>query len=368
VLSLNVAHFITGGETGGSKKHVITLLQKLHCEKVCLILLQEGEFADEARAAGIWVEVFPQRSRYDVRVIARIAAFLRKHDFHILHTHGPRANLFGVRLRRSGQHIWVTTIHSDPTLDFMAGGLRGRIFTALSLFALRRVDHYFAVSERFKQKIASFGIDSRKITTIYNGIDYATPLERDCELRHALGYADSDFVMLSVGRLHPIKGHHELLLAMAELKNSVSIRLIVVGDGPYREEIKQFVEELGLQQNVQLLGYRTDIRELYSMCDIGLLTSYSESFPFVMLEPANESKPIISTDVGGVSELIIDPSYGWVIPPRDVDAIRNAILEAYEDYKNGDLAKKGAAFRERATTYYSLDKLAAITLETYTAL
>lgn len=365
---MKVAHLISGGETGGSRKHVITLLEKLKKEQICLILLQDGDFAQEARAAGIWVEVFAQKNRYDLRVLKRVATFLKEQSFSILHTHGPRSNLFGIVLKTIVGMEWVTTVHSDPQLDFIRGGLRGTIFTKLSKFALRKMDHYFAVTEAFRQKMIALGISSNKITTIYNGIDYSEPLSREVTLRTSLGYSDQDFVMVIVARLHPIKGHHELFAAMAGLQAYKHIKLLVVGDGPSREVLIDQVNRLGISDRVQLVGFRKDIRALFSISDVGLLTSYSESFPLVMLECANEGRTMIGTDVGGVKELVADPSLGWVVPPKDVEALRNAILQAYAKFQADQLIVMGENLRERASSLFALDKLAEDTLRTYEAI
>jgi glycosyltransferase involved in cell wall biosynthesis len=367
-LTLKIAHLITGGETGGSKKHVISLLQKWKNEEVCLILLQEGSFADEARKAGLWVEVFTQQSRYDVRILLRISRFLREQSFQILHTHGPRANFFGIFLKARGTFTWVTTVHSDPSLDFIGVGFSGKVFTSLNLFALRRADHYFAITNFFKQKLLSFGITPDRITIVYNGIDYGLPKVTDFELKQSLNFSPDDFVLLIVGRLHPIKGHRELFEAIAQLPDKKNVKVLVVGDGPIRSELLAFSKTLGLGESVHFLGHRTDIQELYSISDVGLLTSYSESFPLVMLECANEAKPMIATDVGGVRELLVDDTYGWVIPSRSAVAIRDAIVDAMESKKSNTLANKGAALRERAMAHFSLQSLADATMNTYSSL
>ena len=354
---MKVLHVISGGETGGSRKHVITLLEQFSRESVCLAVFQDGPFAEEARQQGIRVEVFSQKSRYDLSVLSRLKSFINEEKFDIVHSHGPRANLFMSFLKNKIDAIWVTTIHSDPKLDFMKGGLKGKVFTKLNLHALRKIDVFFAVSERFKENLIEFGIPAEKIYTIYNGINFTKPLNRDGSLQKDLNLSDDDFVMTMVARLHPIKGHDIVFQAMKQLQNE-RLQLVLVGDGPIRQEIEDKVEELQLQNQVHFLGFRRDVDKIYSNSNIALLASHSESFPLALLEAANQKLPLISTDVGGVRQLITSGKYGWVVPVNDSEAYAEAIEAAYNEYEQGKLAQKGEDLYTFSSGHFSLKALA----------
>ncbi|MGM9924959.1 MAG: glycosyltransferase [Bacillus sp. (in: firmicutes)] len=352
-----VLHVISGGETGGSRKHVTTLLEQFPAESVCLLVFQDGPLAQEARQKGIRVEMLPQSSRYDLRIINKLASFINNERFDIVHSHGPRANLFLSFIKKKIRAVWVTTIHSDPTLDFMKGGLKGRIFTALNLQALKKIDFFFAVSERFKDNLIQLGIPSSIIHPIYNGIHFTEPLQADGALQKELGLSEDDFVMTMVARLHPIKGHDMVLEALKKLDNP-HIHLVLVGDGPIRSEIEELARNLNLQKNVHFLGFRRDVDHIYSNSHIALLASHSESFPLALLEAANQKLPLISTDVGGVKQLITSKAYGWVVPVGNGDSYREAIEEAYGEYRNGTLEPKGEELFRYASTHFSLKALA----------
>lgn len=354
---MKVLHVISGGETGGSRKHVITLLEQFPRDSVCLLVFQDGSFAEEARQHGIRVEVFSQKSRYDLSVLSKMKNFINNEGFDIVHSHGPRANLFMSFLKSKINAIWITTIHSDPKLDFMKGGLKGKIFTKLNLYAIRKIDVFFAVSERFKENLIQFGIPAEKIHTIYNGIDFTEPLQRDGSLQKELHLSANDFVMTMVARLHPIKGHDIVLQAMKKLQND-RLQLVLVGDGPIRKEMEDLVEELQLQKQVHFLGFRRDIDKIYSNSHIALLASHSESFPLALLEAANQKLPLISTDVGGVKQLITSEKYGWVVPVNDSAAYAEAIAAAFNDYEHNKLAGKGEELYEFSSSHFSLKSLA----------
>jgi L-malate glycosyltransferase len=359
---LKVLHVISGGETGGSRKHVVTLLSKFPKEKATLVVFQEGKLAKEAREHHIDVRLLPQSSRYDLSVLRKLVELIQHGRYDLLHTHGPRANLYGALIRRKIKIPWMTTIHSDPCLDFMKSGLKGFLFTRLNLWALKKIDYFFAVSEQFKENLVAFGIPKERIKTIYNGIDFNETSPDYLLRRTDIGVSEDDFVIAMVARLHPIKGHALVFEAIRSLPHR-DIQLLVVGDGPLEQELKEKALELGIENQVKFLGFRSDIAAIYSLSDVALMASYSESFPLALLEAANERVPVISTDVGGVGQLIVSREMGWVVPVGDSAALAAAIKEARE--KKPQLKQMGQSLYEYASSHFSLNRLYEETIITY---
>ncbi|KMY55634.1 glycosyl transferase [Bacillus sp. FJAT-27231] len=364
---MKVLHFITGAETGGSRKHVITLLEQFAQDEVTLAVMQEGPFAEEARQKGIRTEVFSQSSRYDLSILKKIVQFIQKEKFDILHTHGPRANLFGIYIKKKTGIQWVTTVHSDPALDFVKSGLKGRLFTTLSMYAIRKMDAYFAVSERFKQNLVKLGIDASKIQTVYNGIHFTKETAQPIP-RNELGVTDEDFVMAMVARLHPIKGHTIVFEAMKQIEEEKRPHLLLVGDGPIKDELEKEVERLQLNSHVHFLGFRSDVDQIYTASDLALLASYSESFPLALLEAANQHVPIVTTDVGGVKELVENGKTGWIVPVKSTAGYTEALRKAIECKDAGELTEMGDKLYHFASQHFSLEKLKKATKDLYTQL
>ncbi|GAA0315577.1 glycosyltransferase family 4 protein [Bacillus carboniphilus] len=360
---MKILHLISGGETGGSRKHVVTLLSKFPKEQVCLAVFQEGALSQEAREAGIKVEIFEQKSRYDLTVLRRLANFINKEGFDILHTHGPRANFLTTFLVGKIKALWVTTIHSDPKLDFMKGGLKGRIFTKLNLWSYEKIDYFFAVSERFKNNLMDIGINEEKIQTIYNGIDFTEPVPVENALKTEFVISEDDFVMAFVARLHPVKGHDLVLKALKNLGNP-KVKVLLVGSGPSYDEVEHLIKEFKLGAQVKMLGFRKDVSQILSISDVSLLASESESFPLVLLESANQEVPVITTDVGGVKELV-KPEHGWIVPVGDQGGYERAMNQAIDEWQKGKLVDKGKALRKHAEENFSLKNLVSLTTETY---
>jgi glycosyltransferase involved in cell wall biosynthesis len=352
---MKVLHMISGGETGGSRKHLITLLNQFPSAEVTLAVLQEGALSEEAREAGIRVEVFKQSSRYDLSILKKLTQFIKQESFDILHTHGPRSNLFGIYLKKKTKILWATTIHSDPSLDFVKGGLKGGIFTSLHMYAVKKMNLYFAVSERFKENLVKLGIDRKKIQTVYNGVDF-TSTRSQATSRERIGVRDEDFVMTMVARLHPIKRHDMVLEALKKIGNP-RVHLLLVGDGPLKEELEHKTHELNLDSKVHFLGFRQDVDQIYAASNLALLASDSESFPLALLEAANQHVPILTTDVGGVNELVQLDKTGWIVPPGDQTRYQKSIEEAYALFESGELSSMGTKLYEYASRHFSLHQL-----------
>ncbi|MFC4355174.1 glycosyltransferase family 4 protein [Chryseomicrobium palamuruense] len=357
-----ILHIISGGETGGSKNHLLSLLQELPKDQVELAVLQEGRLAEEARAFGITVHSFQQSSRYDVSAIQKLKKLIEAKHVKIVHSHGPRANLFVFFVKKMTKFYWMTTIHSDPTLDFVKGGIKGRVFTALNRSVFSSIDHFFAVSERFKQMLVTLGIPAEKISVIYNGIDFTTPDSPNIT-RTELGVEEESFVITMVARLHPIKNYPDAFELIRKLREKGhSVELLAVGDGPLKEDLHQQVKAY---EGIHFLGFRTDVDAVLRQSDCLLLASTSESFPLVLLEAAKAKIPVLTTDVGGVRELIQSDEMGAVVPVHGIDEMVLEIERLIGRKAQGVLSEGGQALYEHASNHYSVTQLAKATWHTY---
>ncbi|MBE5108106.1 glycosyltransferase family 4 protein [Bacillus thuringiensis] len=360
---MKVLHINAGAEEGGGKTHIISLLSQFPKKEVELMVFEEGAIAREARGLGIQVHVFTQSSRYDLSILSKIKSFINESQFEIVHTHGARANFYLSLLKKGIKAKWIMTVHSDPTLDFMKSGLKGWVFTKLNLRSFKKVDLFFAITENFKENIIKLGVPEEKICTVYNGIEYdsipAKPYDKS-----EFGIDKGVFTAIQVARLHPIKGHSILFEALQKIKIP-NIKVLLLGDGPIEIELKEMVKQKGLEDKVIFLGFRTDSKELYASAHINLLTSYSESFPLVLLEAANQRLTSIATNVGDMKKLIVDDTYGWIVPISDVDSLAIALENAYEKWLSGELEAMGNRLYNHASTHFSLKNLYEDTRNAY---
>lgn len=330
---VRVLHVISGGDVGGAKTHVILLVRGLsQFIRVKLVCLTAGPFYEEARGAGLDVLSLNQRSRYDVSALVRLLRLARSGGFHILHSHGPRAN-FAVSLLKPllGRPL-VTTVHSDYLLDFAGNLYKTLLYGNLNRLALRCFDYYVAVSESFRRMLVARGFPAHRVFTIYNGIDFAVApqVHRREEVLRELGLSipPSAALVGIVGRLTPVKGHTVFLRAASLVAQEYpAVHFLVLGDGEKRSHLETLAHELGISDRVHFLGYHPHPEHILAIFDINVLASFSESFPYALLEGARLALATVSSDVGSVSELIIPGQTGLLYPPGDAGALARCLLD-----------------------------------------
>lgn len=212
--------------------------------------------------------------------------------------------------------------YCSRTVDFLA---RTYLYS-FGRITLNKSDAIVLMFSALKKEVCQLDISLDKIKVIPNSVD----LDRfnynvnAIKIRKELEIEDSKSILF-VGRLIPLKGLHILLKAISKvLDQGMDIKLFIVGDGPYRLKYEQL--ELDLKENVSFLGFRKDIPQLMSACDILVLPSLSEGFSNVILEAGAIGKPVICSDVGGSSEAVLSNKTGFIIKPGDVNELANKIM------------------------------------------
>ncbi|MDR6998820.1 glycosyltransferase [Neobacillus niacini] len=364
---MKVLHLNAGVETGGGMVHILDLLENIQETEIILGLFEKGLMYEKALDKRIKVVLFNQKSKWDLTLLKKILSLIDQEMIEIVHTHGPRANFYGCFLKRKRQTLsWITTLHSNPRHDFLGRGLPGTIFTALHLWALKKPDHFLAISERFKSLLVAEGIAENKITSIFNGIDFKKSFCTEEISRNELNILDNDFLIIMVARLCPVKGHSIVFHVIKELSHlHDNIKLLVVGTGSLETELKQLVSQLGIENHILFLGQRQDVHALYEICDVKLLASFSESFPLVLLEAARAKKPVITSDVGGVRELIPSKEFGWIVPVNQKEPLLHAIKEAIHCREMGKLKEMGMNLYNHASTHFTIENFRNSVLTTY---
>jgi glycosyltransferase involved in cell wall biosynthesis len=191
---------------------------------------------------------------------------------------------------------------------------------------LGRRDRVVAVGRSVKTALVeNEGIPARRVEVIANGIDtdrfVPAPAAR-AEVRAELGLAANDFAVMMVARLDPIKDHVTAIRACARASGAIpGLRLVVVGDGPERPKIEAAIRESNLGGRVRLLGTRHDVPRVLSGADTLLLTSVSEGIPLTVIEAMATGLPVVSTDVGSLTDVVSDGVTGLLAAARDEEAI-----------------------------------------------
>lgn len=201
---------------------------------------------------------------------------------------------------------------------------------------------FLVKSDMVRDEVFSTILGRKPVISIKNGIDFNVfdKAQRYIDLRSSLGIHDNEIVISNVAVLNERKGQLHLIEAISKLSEKYVVHLLIVGEGPFRNCLETAINQLKLKNRVHLLGRRSDINAILYNTDIFVLSSHHEGLPNALMEAMAMGKPCISTDVGGVSQLIKHSENGLIIPPRSTDAIVNAI-EFY--LQNKDIMKEYAS-------------------------
>ncbi len=225
------------------------------------------------------------------------------------------------------------------------------------LLANNFTDLVIANSQATRSAFIAAGGNSKRIQVVYNGFNfkqYQYQPQKASQLRQQLNL-EGHFVVGHFSRLSPWKGQHVLIEALIYCPNTVAIFVgdALFGEHEYVEELHQQVEQLGLKERVRFLGFRSDIPQLMSMCDLIAHTSTApEPFGRVIVEGMLCGKPVIAAAAGGVLELIANGQTGWLTTPGDVQQLVEIIKQCQ---KQPELTKAIAdAGKIAATRHFNL--------------
>lgn len=328
---LQVLHTLeVGGAEVLAARIARRLQERFHFVFACLDGL--GTLGKQLREEGFRVEVLNRKPGIDVACVRRLAQFADDQQAQVIHAHQYTPFFYARAPGWAGRRVPVLfTEHGrvHPDLPNRKRILFNRLF-------LRSCDRVVAVGESVKRAlIANEGIPSGRIDVIYNGVrldDFAEDSQERTEVRRELGLAPTTPVAIQVARLDGLKDHSTALRTAERVRESLpDFQLLLVGEGPERPKIEAEVETRGLGGTVRLLGLRTDVRRLLAAADLFLLTSISEGIPVTLIEAMAARLPIVSTDVGGVPEVVMPGGTGWLAPAEDDERLGQAVIQSLLD-------------------------------------
>jgi glycosyltransferase involved in cell wall biosynthesis len=318
---------------------------------------QDHEFriADKARARGLTFYDIPERGKFDPHVIRAVRDIVVQHDINLIHAHDYKSDLFAYLVRRwlrprplpllSTAHAWVML------------GLRGELYRRLDLWLMRHFDHLIAVSHATKAEMVAARIPASKISVIHNAIDAEawSPSRATADIRKELGLEHTFPVIGYVGRIMPEKDLETWLRAAAVVAGRhPGAHFVLVGegrDGTTQRQLQSLAATLGIAQRVMFTGYRENLLPVYASFDLFMLSSRREGLPNSILEAMAMGLPVVTTDVAGAKELVIDGQTGFVLPQGDVHGLAQGVLALVENDSLG--LRMGRAGRERIEREFS---------------
>lgn len=223
----------------------------------------------------------------------------------------------------------------------------------ISTIVRNRAFAIIAPSSSIKEYLMSYGVKEEKIHMIPSGVDIeAFSPNPSSMLRERLGIADEK-IILSIARLHPLKGLHHLIRAYGYVaKNFPGTRLVILGKGPQEKELKELAKELNVEKNVSFLTEHVPhekISEFYNSADIFAFPSIVEPFGMVNLEAMACGIPTVASNTGGMRDMVLQGKTGFLFMPGDVKGIGDALTAMLSD--ESKRKEMGIEARKRALEY-----------------
>ncbi len=354
----------------GAEGHLLLLLNGQRARGLdahLWMLVEPGnpvqDYVDRAAALGIPVQRFLIHHHLDLSLSKRLADQLRFVRPALVHTHLIHADLYGnLAARRAGIPYVISSRHNDDRFRYT---LPVRL---LNRWLWQRTDAGIAISEAIRRfSIEVEGAPGASIHTVHYGLDPASiqaPLTARADLRAALNLPADTLLAGSVCRLVEQKGLVYGLRGFAQIADRVpDAHVAIAGDGPLRAALEAEVRALNLADRVHFLGWRSDAHAVFAALDVLLAPSLWEGFGLVFLEAMALGLPIISTRASAIPEVVVEGETGWLVPPRDSDALGAALLHALTDA--GTRRARGTNGRRRLETLFTPDKMVEETLAVY---
>ena len=367
---IRIAFCITELEPGGAEKCLVELVTRLDRRQFeplvyCLGPRPRGNprsLVDQLEEAATPVHCFGARRGLDAPgTLWRLRRQMRRDRPRIVQGFLFHANVLGtLAARLAGVPHIVTGIRVAER--------RGKHYQTLERLADRWVERHVCVSQGVKSFSHSHaGLPESKLVVIPNGVDVArfeaaTPCALD-----SLGVTPGRRMIVHVGRLDPQKGLDWLLQLMPRVFAELPQHdLVLVGTGPQHDALVALANQLDIFQRVHFAGFCQDVPSILAACDALVLSSLWEGMPNVILEAMAAGKPVVATDVEGVAEALGPSAAEQIVSPRSPELFADKLIDLL---KNHDLAAKlGAANRQRAEHFFSLDAMVAAYSQLYHSL
>ena len=356
---IKILQIVDGFRMGGAENKLWELVERLDPAKYQNLIANVGPAGPlEERFLKLGVPVFQcqRRHRFDLTPFRQIHKIVKARRIDIVQTTLFWADFVGtLAARAAGAPVvisWETVSHEDNPYHHpwqRRAGYR---------LAMHFADKVVAVSHEIKQSlIRRRGLHPDKIEVIHYGVDLEKfhPNEK-ANKRNELGFTDGEIAIAIVARLEEVKGHRYYLEAFSKAASKhPNVSTILVGDGSCRPALEKMAQEAGLNGRLRFLGIRHDISEILNAVDLLVLPAIAgEGLPNVVLEAMACGKPVIATAVGGTSEAVRHGENGFVVSPKDIAAMQNALNELLSN--RAKISQFGKNSRAIAEKEFSLQK------------
>ena len=352
---VNVAHLNSHVSWRGGEQQVLYLTQRLYAggHRSVVICPPHSVLYQRVQEAGLPTEALRIRHELDLVAAWHLGQYLRRQHVEILHMHTPHAHTIGLLAGKLAPHVRLVVSRRS---DFAP---------ARNWLSRRKYAHpgvqYVAVSDAVRHVLIASGVPAQRVQTVHSGID----LHRFAAIQVAPAlFPAGTRVIGTVGHLAGQKGHRYLLEAIALLiRDEPRLGVVMAGDGALRAALEAQAVALGITAHTCFTGFRHDILALMQSFEIFVFSSYFEGLGTAILDAMALGKPVVATRAGGIPEAVQDGITGLLVPPRDPQALADAVryLLCHPEH----VKAFGRAGRQRVEHYFTVEQMVCRTLEVY---
>ena len=344
---------------GGQNQVLLTVLgMRALGHRAMLVAHGEGELRQRARE-GLELIALAPRTEMDLSAAWRLSRLIKQLGPDVVHAHDPHGVAMAALALSMSTQLAKPPLVAARRVDFHLKG------NALSRWKYRQVDCFICASEAVRRMLVADGVPAARAVTVHEGIDLghvdaapAADLHADLWLPHGSP------IVGNVAALVPHKGQRHLIEAAAiVVKRVPDARFVIAGEGELRPVLERQIKEHRLEKHVFLAGFRPDILSVHKGFDIFVMSSVTEGLGTSLLDAMACGKPIVATTAGGMPEVVQDGATGLLVPPRDHQAMADALVKLLT---NPELrARMGAAGVTRVRAKFSVERMLQDTLEVY---
>ncbi len=350
---MKILHVIDSGGLYGAEAVVLTLMleqqQNGHMPILCSIGvsgIKEKPIVTTAKDINLPVKSFHLHAGLDLLGAFKIINFAKSCHADVIHSHGYKPNIL--------LSLFPKFIRRTPLIATAHGWTNTKKMSKLALYEwfdvkmLKYKDAVVVVNKQmiYNSKFVSANIDKSKLYVVDNGINTTAQLHqpRDCDNRNMIeSFTRDTFTIGSIGRLSMEKDYNNLLHSIKILRDAeYDVKLVLIGDGPLYDDLKQQAVRLGLSEYVLFTGYIADAKKYLRFFDVYVISSLTEGMPITLLEAMQNRIPVVSTNVGGIADVLHHDKTGILVPPNDTEKLSAGIEHII---KNPEIAK---LFSDRA--------------------
>jgi len=270
----------------------------------------------------------------NLKAYQQLKQIIDQNDYDLIHCHTPLGGVLGRLAGRQARKKGTKIIYTAHGFHFCKGSpkLNWLIYYPIEKYLARFTDLLITINQEDFNLAKKHHFQAEHIVKV-NGVGVDTnhfkPIDKlnKLRLKKAFGYKPDDFLLFYAAEFNKNKNHQFLLHSLALIKEKLpNVKLLLAGEGSLLEDSIKLAKQLNIRESVDFLGFRTNIHEILSICDVAVATSLREGLPVNVMEAMSCALPVVAIDNRGHRELVSDSQTGWLLERMDPKVYSNKIL------------------------------------------